>query len=232
MGINPAAAKTAYTDPANWVRDGGVNDGSGTNNPEWPAIGATADVNSPLAGKTALTIGPNVVFNDANGRVNATEATGTPVAISGLGNGATAVVTFQSSGGAATVTGSFSANGTVNVNLSPLPDGTVTVTQMVVTSGGTPTTLTNPSPASTVVLDETAPTATTTIGLVADTGTAGDGVTSNPALGGTISNGNSGQTITSRTAPRCSAPPPPAPAAPGASPMPVPARPRTATPRR
>src|SRR5699024_8207637 len=49
-----------------------------------------------------------------------------------------------------------------------------------------------------VTVDRTAPTATATVALAADTGIAGDGITASPALTGRVSDGLAGQTVTIR----------------------------------
>ncbi|GAA0591723.1 hypothetical protein GCM10009416_32660 [Craurococcus roseus] len=140
---------------------------------------------------------PTLAFGDANGLVNASEASGTPITINGLAAGETAVVTLKSSAGTATVTASFNGNGTVNANVSGLGDGTVTITQVAVTSGGTTNTFTDPAPGATVALDKAAPAETTTIRLATDTGaSSSDGITSNPTLSGTVSSGVAGVTVT------------------------------------
>ena len=110
---------------------------------------------------------PTVAFGDANGLVNASEAGATPLTISGLAVGETAIVTLKSSAGSGTVTANFSANGTANANISGLGDGTVTITQVAVTTGTTTNTFIDPAPSSTVTLDKTAPGAPT-IGAVTD----------------------------------------------------------------
>ncbi|GAA0598152.1 hypothetical protein GCM10009416_40470 [Craurococcus roseus] len=159
------AARAAYTNPANWVRDANPSDGTGNNNPEWPPL---TDANSPLYEKAVLTVAaPTFSFGDSNRLVNASEAAATPVAISGLGSGAIAVVTFRSSAGGATVSHTFTANGSAAVDLSGLGDGTVTIANAAVTNGGTTTNYANPPTGNGVTLDKTPP-AAPSIGAVSD----------------------------------------------------------------
>jgi hypothetical protein len=161
-----AAARAAYTNPAYWITDEDSSDGSaGEVEADWPPLG---DANSPLYGKEVLTVAsPTFSFGDADGLINNAEAAATPVAIKGLGSGATAVVTFRSAADGATVTHTFTANGPANVDLSGLADGAVAIANVAVTNGGTTTNYASPPTANGAALDKTPP-AAPTIGAVFD----------------------------------------------------------------
>ena len=108
-----AAARAAYTSAANWIRDGGVNDGTGTNNAEWPPL---SDPNAPLYAKTTLavdTTAPTVVgvaYGANDGALAAGEAATLTVAFSeSVTVAGTPTLTLNSGGTDAYTSGSGSS---------------------------------------------------------------------------------------------------------------------------
>ena len=125
-----------------------------------PVAGNTVDLDQDLGQQAALKV------NMAGPYVNAKQVTTEQFTVAGLDPEDTATVTF--SDGGKSVSQTVSANGTYIVNLSALPDGTVTPTLQVASDPAGNTFL--PVTGSPVTLDTTPPTVST----VADNPANGD----------------------------------------------------------
>ncbi len=121
----------------------------------------------------------SIVINDGDGFVNNSEKGAVSYTVAGVDSGATASVTFTSSGGGSPIVVNGLGNGTTTVNLSSLGDGTITATISLSDTAGN----TGSGTGDTSVKDTLAPTATVAITAITDdTGTVGDFITTDQTL--------------------------------------------------
>jgi len=149
----------------------------------------TLDTTAPTATTTIAlvsdtgTAGDGITSNPALAGKSSVAAAGQTVTIM---DGATVV---------GTATATAAADGSWSFANAGASQSAHSYTAAVTDAAGNSGTATATAPASTTV-DTTAPTATTTIALAHDTGAAGDGISSDPSLSGTASDGQAGQTVT------------------------------------